>query len=49
MLSNLLTLLGVLLIGFAIGHVSPWWALVYAGAVFLCVGATLGRSANEAP
>lgn len=44
MLSNLLTALGALLVGLAVAHVSPWWAVVYAGVVFLLVGAALGRA-----
>lgn len=48
MLSNLLTALGVFLIGFAIATVSPWWAVVYAGAVFLAVGAAVGRAGEDA-
>ena len=47
MLSNLLTLLGTLLIGLAVANLSPWWAVVYAGAVFLAVGASLGRAEGE--
>lgn len=43
MLSNVLTALGALLLGAAIAHVSPWWALAWAGVVLVLAGAALGR------
>jgi len=47
MLSNSLTVLGALLVGLAVAHVSPWWALVYAGVVLVLAGAALGREGES--
>lgn len=41
MLSNLATFVGVLLLGLAIAHVSPWLAVLFAGLVFVAVGRAL--------
>lgn len=46
MLSNSLTALGALLLGAAIAHVSPWWALAWTGAVLMLGGFLLAREAN---
>lgn len=47
MLSNSLTALGALLVCLAVAHVSPWWALVYAGVVLVLAGAALGREGES--
>ncbi len=45
-LSVLLSLVGALLIGLAIAHLSPWLALAYAGLVFIGAGELLDRGAD---